>query len=395
MSIHAAAMVHALGEPDCSRPCAASGVNVPETSTEGEGRRPALMQLTGQLPFGQAWKDAVARVHPVRGVDAPGHPGSDLAVEPIRLPAGRLTWRVEARLRGQRLARAVRRAGLRPRLLHSHFYSMSAGVPRAADDLGLPLVVTEHSTWLAGDHPDPRKRITGPGRRLARSVYDRAARVVAVSSYLAERIVALGVPADRVVVIGNPVDTEWFRPQPRHEGGDTIDIVSTGRLAVEKGLDTLLRALALLPGTLAPRLHLIGDGPSRVDLERLASDLGVRDVVTFHGRQPAGRVRELLAAADLYCSPSRIETFGVAVVEALASGLPTVTSDRTALRELGDAPGLTQTSSEDPRELADALLAAIEERRSHDPWAAWRWVEARFSPRVIATQVASVYDEVS
>ena len=102
-----------------------------------------------------------------------------------------------------------------------------------------------------------------------------------------------------------------------------------GHLAVVKGLDVLLRAWARVrlrdPATPA-RLVLVGEGPERAALGRLAAALGIERAVVFMGAQPQAAVADWMAASDVFCLASHAEGSPNVVVEALASGLPVVAS---------------------------------------------------------------------
>lgn len=143
-----------------------------------------------------------------------------------------------------------------------------------------------------------------------------------------------------VTVIPNGVDPEVFQPalrsgEVRVSFGIPADaqlIVSVGRLVGWKGLHLVIRALPALPG-----IHYLvaGDGEARPALEALAQELGVADRVHFAGEINHQHLPKLLATGDLFVQPSvGEEAFGIAVVEAMASGLPTLVSNQGGLREI-------------------------------------------------------------
>lgn len=230
---------------------------------------------------------------------------------------------------------------------------------------------------------------------MARHVFFAAAHVIAVSAHLADSIAALGVDGDKVTVIGNPVDTARFRPSPKRDDAKETVVASVSRLSVEKGLDVLLAALSRLDVPRPWRLEVIGSGPAESELAALAQTLGIRDRVVFRGQLSREATLSALQSADLYCSPSRTETFGLAVVEALACGLPTITTAAGALRELADAPAMIQTPIDDVDGLAAALRAAMHGEVDHDPEAQWHWVDERFGPRIVGARTARVYDAIA
>ncbi len=126
------------------------------------------------------------------------------------------------------------------------------------------------------------------------------------------------VPQDLDELVCEPVAHPWLQA-----GRSQATIVSLGRLVPQKGLDTLLRALQI--GPLDARLIILGDGPSRELLERLALELGIRDRVDFVGTDL--NPFKYLARADLFVMTSRWEGFGNTLVEALACGCPVVATN--------------------------------------------------------------------
>ena len=153
-----------------------------------------------------------------------------------------------------------------------------------------------------------------------------------------ESMLARGVEPERISLFADTIDVERFgadadrlrdrRDELRAEAGiapDDVVVLSVARLAPEKGLDTLVRAVAVAAD---PRLVLVlaGSGAERGRLEALSDGLGVRLVVVPEVRWE--RIAERFAIADVFALLSRHEPWGVVVNEAAACGLPLVVSDR-------------------------------------------------------------------
>ncbi len=169
-------------------------------------------------------------------------------------------------------------------------------------------------------------------------IVERAAGLLVTGTLARDSMISRGAHPERVRVFANTVDVERFgdqverlagsRPELRRALGaeaEDVIVLSVARLAREKGLDTLVRAVAAADDD---RLLLVvaGEGPERSSLRALADELGVRLVLT--GDVDWERIVELYAAADVFALLSEREPWAVVVNEAAACGLPLVLSDR-------------------------------------------------------------------
>jgi glycosyltransferase involved in cell wall biosynthesis len=291
-----------------------------------------------------------------------------------------------------RLVRLMRRG--RFDLVHTHLFRAGVHGRVAARLAGVRAVV-------ASEHSLTERRIEGrsvsAGVRALYLATERLGRVtIAVSSAVAQRLAALGVPADRVVVVPNGIEPESLRYDPdrrrrvRADLGiapDAFVVGAIGRLVSWKRFDVLLAALDGTPDAVA---LLVGAGPMRAALQRQARDLGLAPRVRFTGE--CTDVAGMLSAMDVLASPSLGETFGLAVVEALASGLPVIYASCPALEELpaGAAHGARRLPS-DASALRTALAAEMASgpRRLPPPAAVAHYDAAR-----LAGRIDEIYDAV-
>ena len=201
----------------------------------------------------------------------------------------------------------------------------------------------------------------GLGRRLlslsTRLALPRLDATISVAEAVREDAVALGARRERAFTIPNGVPIA--RVQELSAAEKIVfahtTIVGVGRLAYEKGFDTLLRAHALARQEVAHDLVLVGDGRERASLEQLTAELGITGSVTFAGYQ--ANPYPWIAAADLVCLPSRHEASPLIVPEALALRRPVIATDcpggtRESLAE-GRFGRLVPCG--DPEALAEAL----------------------------------------
>jgi glycosyltransferase involved in cell wall biosynthesis len=209
------------------------------------------------------------------------------------------------------LARALRRIRREfpYELIHAH-YAVPAGDAVRRIPHGAPLIVSVHGHDVHG---------SGAGGRNVRATLAAADLVLANSAGTARRCTQLGARATRVVHLGTdlpPVPTPK-PPQPV--------LVTVAHLAARKRHADVISAVSLLRGR-QPGLRyvVVGEGPERQRLERLAHALVVDDLVEFRGQLPHDQAVAVARAGSLFVLPSVAEAFGVAYVEAMAGEIPAI-----------------------------------------------------------------------
>ncbi|MFI9245921.1 glycosyltransferase [Streptomyces sp. NPDC053086] len=269
---------------------------------------------------------------------------------PARLPYGQ----------GPLLARNAELAGrlverLRPAVLHAATDHGNGRVALALrESYGLPVVYEVRGfleeTWLS---QDPARGPLDPVYRMRRELETHCMReadlVLTLGAAMKAEIVARGVPRERVLIVPNAVDEAFLAPPPdgapvrARLGIAPYEYVvgTVGSLTPHEGIGTLLHAGVELRRRGVPlRLLIVGDGPERARLQRLAARLGLDDgTALFTGRVPHTQVRDFYAVLDVFAVPRTDERVCRLVtplkpVEAMASGLPVTASDLTAMREL-------------------------------------------------------------
>ncbi len=250
----------------------------------------------------------------------------------------------------------------------------------------------------------PLARVAGP--RVARRVAAGALRYAAFaharldltlvsSPAMRDRLAAAGVCRVEVLPLG--VDTEIFHPRRRDPrwreelgaGENDLVLVFAGRLDAEKRIDVLVETVRRLPEALRPRLVLMGQGPQRARWERAAA---AEPRLTVRAFEPdRARLARALASADVYVSAARHETFGLAVVEAQACGLPVVGPQAGAMTDRVPEDCGILVDGLDPAALARAVERAHAGRRAMGE-AARRRVEAEYGWERTFTQLFQWYE---
>jgi glycogen(starch) synthase len=240
-------------------------------------------------------------------------------------------------------------------LIHAHDWLTFAPALKLKEESGKPLVLHVHATEYDRAGPEAEGWIY----ELEKEAFEKADLILPVSKYTAEVIrEAYQIVEDKIMIVHNgiakiePYRLEKAFPEPL--------IVYSGRLARQKGPDTLLEAaFQLLEQGQDLRFAFAGEGPMAYELmsEVARRDLG--DRIFFMGFLNQDRLFDLLAMADLYVMPSRAEPFGLAALEAARFGLPCLVSQDAGVREL--MPDMVPLVPEDAEGLAQAIQHMLSE----------------------------------
>lgn len=235
------------------------------------------------------------------------------------------------------------------------FWPDGPAAMRLAEALGLPFSIKARGADIHhwGRRPGTGEQIVEAGRR--------AGGLLAVGAALKADMVALGLPEEKIRVHHTGVDLDLFRPLDRAAAKRALGVagpllVCAGALIARKGQGFAIEALARLPGA---TLMLVGDGPDRAALERLARRHGVAERVRFLGSRPHAELPALLAAADVAVQPSASEGLANVWVEALACGTPVVTCDVGGAGEAIDRPAAGRLAGRDAEAIAAAVRALL------------------------------------
>jgi teichuronic acid biosynthesis glycosyltransferase TuaC len=272
------------------------------------------------------------------------------------------------------LAAALRSRG-RFDLVHAHYAAPAGDAVRRARP-GLPLVISVHG----GDVLGVAERWPG-GRDAVSRAFGAARLVLANSAAIAERSRALGARDVRVVHLGADV------PATASAGAA---LVTVGNLIARKRHADVLRALARLDAP--PPWIVVGDGPERPALERLAAELGV--AAEFRGRLAPAEALRVSQSAGAFVLPSTEEAFGVAYIEAMAAGVPAIGARGEPGPEeiAASGGGMTLVPPGDAEALAAAIRTVLADRQALGA-AARANVEASFTWEGCGRATVAAYEE--
>jgi teichuronic acid biosynthesis glycosyltransferase TuaC len=227
-------------------------------------------------------------------------------------------------------------------------------------ELKIPFVITVHgldafSTRQVGGY-------TGEWcARVSRSVYRTACSVICVSEKVRNQVVKGAGASVKVAVLYNGVDPQLFSPSDSEPEAPVI--LSIGNLIPVKGHELLLRAFAAMQNQFPSlSLEIIGDGPERPRLHRLANEQGIAGKVKFRGRQSRREVADAMRRATIFALPSRYEGLGCVYLEAMSAGRPVVACLGQGIDEVIE-PGVNGCllKADDQQELTDTLTRLLQQ----------------------------------
>lgn len=291
-------------------------------------------------------------------------------------------------------------------IIHAHHpFLLGDTALRIAMNKNVPIVFTHHTRYEDYTHYVP---FSDTLKEVAIEIPTHYANlcdgVIAPSESLARMLRKRGVTSP-ITVIPTGIDVEAFGAADARAfraklklSADTYIVGHVGRLAQEKNLGYLAKAVALyLQKHDKARFLVVGDGPSREELEAVFTEQGVRDRLLLAGKRTGRTLREAYRAMDVFVFASKSETQGMVVAEAMAAGLPVVALNASGVREVvsDDKNGFLLPANASPERLAEAL-----ERVASDPELAKRLGEGarvtahEFSRERSARRALALYEEI-
>ncbi len=295
-------------------------------------------------------------------------------------------------------------------LIHTNYWLSGWVGLRLKEAYNLQLVHTYHSLGAVKYGTVGRSLITHTRLAVEQQILRKADRVVATSPQEEEHLRSLVSPNGQIDIIPCGTDTENFSALPQAEAraklgfdvGDQI-VLYVGRFDPRKGIETLVRACACLPGAEAERLRLVivggsdpdqADGQERQRIEQIVKEVGLGDRTYFAGRVGHDLLPLYYTAADVCVIPSHYEPFGLVAIEAMACGTPVVASNVGGLK-FTVVPGETGLLAppQDTAAFAEAIQRILGDRqwaKQLQKQAATR-VQQNFSWTGVAIQLSDLY----
>jgi len=278
-------------------------------------------------------------------------------------------------------------------LIHAHFSYPDGGVAaRLGQRYRVPVIITEHAPWQPWmeEYPQVRRQAVWASRECAFHI--------PVSRYVRDTIVYFTGESEKLRVIPVGVDCSVFAPAPEGNKPDLNQLLYVGQINFTKGIDVLLKAMRqIIEQRPEVRLVLVGGSfyrHKRLQEERLrslAKELGLENHIEFVGEKSPHDVAELMRRSALLVLPSRAESFGAVLVEAIACGTPVVATQCGGPEDIVNDKVGVLVPKEDVDALASGMLHVLTHRDHYSSALLRSYALENFSWERIACQTVNLY----
>ncbi|MFK5603923.1 glycosyltransferase family 4 protein [Haloferax volcanii] len=287
-------------------------------------------------------------------------------------------------------------------IIHSYNMSLHPVVGKISDSIDIPAVAT-----LNSDHYLPESSIEMRNRPIIRAYkylfFNTTGKVLidwmsgidtyfSLSSSMKKKYESTTLPNEKIVMVPNMADPEFDKllddidPEVKNQT-PTKKVLYVGTLRKTKGVEYLIRAGKHLPENF--QIVIVGDGPQEKELHEIADELGLN--IQFAGRVEYKEIPEYMRKSDVFVHPGVWpEPFGRTILEAMQAGLPVVTTDRGAPKEIVPFESLV-CEAENSQDLAETIQSVVTSDYDID---FQQYVHSNYSPEKITRQIINHYETI-
>lgn len=276
----------------------------------------------------------------------------------------------------------------RPDIVHMESSRLTEPVRDFCKKHDLPWTFTEHFSQILVS--EPRSHFD----RVFRTATQESSHAFYISSPVRDRMLQYGISETHCSYVPNSVRFSFF-PEVRQNQKNPFVFKALGNLIPIKGYDLLLKAMAKVVRQEADvQLVIGGKGAEQESLRQLAQKLEITEHVTFSGQIPRKDTPEFMRTASTFICSSRLETFSVVIIEALASGVPVIATDCGGPRDLVTRQNGLLVPTENPDALAQAMLYMKEHASEYSPTEIREDARNRFDSKKIAQRKIAIWQSL-
>ena len=287
------------------------------------------------------------------------------------------------------LETAIKEEG-KPDCIHVHS-SLWAGAAVASYDLGIPFIVSEHlKEFLV------YKGFSSFQKQLIQETYNKANAVIAPSSAVLNRINQyFTIPKhSSIQVVWNMVDTDFFKPMKKETSSSRFTFLIVAMLRPEKRIDKIIEAFMPVGNTHLAKMCIIGDGPEYKNLIETTKVCSVTRQVEFLRETGRDAVLKNIQKADVCVLCSKMETFGVSLIEALSCGVPVIAGNIGGTTDIVTKENGILVPIDNPIALQEAMKEMVEHPEKYNAKKIRQDIIRRFDKKVIIKQLELIYTSV-
>ncbi|ABR46444.1 glycosyl transferase, group 1 [Alkaliphilus metalliredigens QYMF] len=311
-------------------------------------------------------------------------------VEAINIPGGRIPKTILRQIQMQGLKNLYKRIESKygkPDIIHAHFLGYGNISTEVLAKQNIPIALTEHLSAMNNKALEP-SLIT-----LGTETYPNVDKLITVSEALANNIEEKFEV--KATVIPNMVDTESFNYINRRKENDDYVFVSTGGLIPRKSMDVLIDSFNIaFKDKKKVKLYIFGEGAERSKLEQMIAEYKLTEQIFLMGLRDRKEIAKRMHESDCFVLVSKLETFGVAYIEALAAGLPVIATNCGGPEEFVHKDNGILIEVDDAEALTNSMLKMYNESNKFDREKISKEMVDKFSPEAIAKRLTETYRNV-
>ena len=271
-------------------------------------------------------------------------------------------------------------------ILHAHIVDRAYDCKTVIDKYHVPLVITEHWSRMNKETLSKYEKSIG-------EAYGWANKVICVSKELSKSLHdKIGVNS---VVIHNMVSDHFFETNIRtHTPANIVQFVSVGALIERKAFDVVISAMQQMNHKEQCQLYIIGSGEEEANLRKMIDKFNLHERVFLLGRKPPKEVSELIENSDCFILTSKLETFGIVYIEAMAKGKPVIATICGGPESFVNKSNGILIPTDNVEATSKAMDYMVENVDKYDNAAIRQYCHDNFSEEAISQKIVAVYKEV-
>jgi glycosyltransferase involved in cell wall biosynthesis len=311
-------------------------------------------------------------------------------IEAINIPCGGISKPIQNKFRIlalRELYKRIEKKYGKPDIVHAHFLDNGYATVNVFNKSNIPLILTEHLSSMNQDIINPSLM------KLGKQTYPKFQKVITVSEMLAKNLYSkFGIKAS---VVSNIIDTNSFKYCYKKKESRSFCFIAIGSLIKRKGMDILIDSFNIsFKENKNVYLYIYGDGPERSNLEKKIKGYGLNNQIFLMGLVDRKELAEKMNKSDCFVLASRLETFGVVYIEALAMGLPVIGTKCGGPETFVNNENGLLISVDDMEKLSDAMKYIYINIHKYDKLKIAKEIRDLFSPKSITEELGKIYREV-